>query len=380
MSRKMKLTVAVMVAAVSVLAAVITSCIPRVDTTSSQEPGLGVVEEAWDIILTEYVDRDNLDIDKLREGAIKGMMEALDDPYSSYMNTETYKLSISSIQGSFEGIGAYVGVREGNITVIAPITGSPAERAGIKAGDIILAVEGDSTADMTLNEVVLRIRGPEGTTVTILVLHSGETETEEYTITRAEIELSSVYLEMKDDIAYIHISNFSERTNDELTPVIDAMEKNKAAGIILDLRSNPGGLLSSVVDVTSRFLEEGYVLHSRDNKGNQESYSVKHSGKTTSLPLVILTDNYTASASEVLSGALQDYDRAVVAGTVTYGKGSVNTLHNLEDGSGIYITTHRWLTPKGRLIEGKGITPDYEILEGDLVDWGLEYLHTEIKE
>ena len=353
-------------------------CIIGNDNISSDDLGMGVVEQVWGIIWDEYVDRDKLDASTLSQGAIEGLVEALDDPYSSYLNPESFELSMGGISGKFEGIGAYVGMRDDKITIIAPITGSPAEQAGIRAGDIVLEVEGEPVDDMTLNEVVLLIRGPKGTTVEIMVQHMDENLPVKLSIVRDEIKLSSVYYELMDDIAYIHISNFSERTNEELTPVIDEIEADSAKGIVLDLRSNPGGLLDSVVDVTSRFVENGYVLFSEDNKGNRNSYAVKNSGKKTDLPIAILTDNFTASASEVLSGALQDFDRAVVIGTVTYGKGSVNTLHTLKDGSGVYITTHRWLTPNGRMIEGKGITPDFEYFDEDIIQWAIDYLHDNI--
>ena len=350
-------------------------CIVGNDNISSEDLGLGVLEQVWEIIWDDYVDRDKLDAATLSQGAIEGLVDALDDPYSSYLNPETFELSMSGIEGKFEGIGAYVGMRDDKITIIAPITGSPAEEAGIKAGDVILEVEGKPVEDMTLNEVVLLIRGPKGTAVEILVRHMDETETVRLTIIRDEIKLSSVYYELMDDIAYIHISNFSERTNEELTPVLKEIKSDSAKSIILDLRSNPGGLLGSVVDVTSRFIKDGYVLYSEDNKGNRKPYAVINSGEKIDLPMAILTDNFTASASEVLSGALQDYNRAVIIGTVTYGKGSVNTLHTLKDGSGVYITTHRWLTPKGRLIEGKGITPDYEYFDEDIIQYAIDYLH-----
>jgi carboxyl-terminal processing protease len=349
-------------------------CAIGTEKLSDEDLSLKVVEEVWDLIFNDYVDRDELDTAALGEGAIEGMLDALDDPYSSYMDPESFELSWSGIEGKFQGIGAYVSMKDDKITIIAPITGSPADKAGIRAGDIILGIDGDSTEDMTLNEAVLRIRGPEGTTVRILVLHLDETEPEELEIVRAEIEISSVYLEMMDDIAYIYISNFTERTDEELEPVLDSISREAATGIILDLRSNPGGLLTSVVDVTSRFIQKGMVLYAEDNRGNTESFKVKENVRKTELPMVVLTDNYTASASEVLSGALQDYNRAVIAGTVTYGKGSVNTLYTLQDGSGVYITTHRWLTPNGKLIEGKGITPDYELKEEDAIEWALDYL------
>jgi len=350
-------------------------CIIGNESISSEDLGLGVVEQVWEIIWDDYVDRDKLDAATLSQGAIEGLIEALDDPYSAYLNPESFELSMGGIEGKFEGIGAYVGMRDDQITIIAPITGSPAEEAGIRAGDIVLEVEGEPVDDMTLNEVVLLIRGPKGSTVEILIRHMDETEPISLSIVRDEIKLSSVYYELMDDIAYIHISNFSERTNEELTPVIEELSADSAKGIVLDLRSNPGGLLDSVVDVTSRFVKDGYVLYSEDNKGNRSSYAVTNSGEKTDLPMAILTDNFTASASEVLSGALQDYKRAVIIGTVTYGKGSVNTLHTLMDGSGVYITTHRWLTPNGRLIEGIGITPDYEYFDEDIIQWAIDYLH-----
>lgn len=375
MFKTIKIAVVSILIIISLVIAFGAGCIIGNDSITSEDLGLGVVEQVWEIIWDDYVDRDKLDASTLSQGAIKGLVEALDDPYSAYLTPESFELSMGGIEGKFEGIGAYVGMRDDKITIIAPITGSPAEEAGIKAGDIVLEVEGKPVDDMTLNEVVLLIRGPKGTTVEILVQHMDETEPVTLSIVRDEIKLSSVYYELMDDIAYIHISNFSERTNEELTPVIEEIEEDSAKGIVLDLRSNPGGLLDSVVDVTSRFVDDGYVLFSEDNKGNRKSYAVTDSGEKIDLPIAILTDNFTASASEVLSGALQDYERAVVIGTVTYGKGSVNTLHTLKDGSGVYITTHRWLTPDGRLIEGKGIIPDYEYFDEDIIQWAIDYLH-----
>jgi len=375
MKKIRKIPAVCLLAVISFILVFSAGCVIGNERTATEDTGIEVVEEVWQLIFEEYVDRDNLDTAELSEGAIRGILEALDDPYSSYLDPQTHELGWSGIEGKFQGIGAYVTMRDDKITVIAPITGSPAEEAGIRAGDVLLGIDGDSTADMTLNEAVLRIRGPVGTTVRILILHQDETEPVEMEIERAEIELSSVFFEMMGDSVYIRINNFTERTNEELTPVIEAIEREAATGIILDLRSNPGGLLTSVVDVTSRFLEEGIVLQVKDNQGETETFPVEDSGqKNTDLPMLILTDNYTASASEVLSGALQDYDRAVIAGTVTYGKGSVNTLYTLRDGSGIYITTHRWLTPNGHLIEGKGIYPDYELIEEDAIEWALDYL------
>jgi carboxyl-terminal processing protease len=229
---------------------------------------------------------------------------------------------------------------------------------------------------MSLAEAVLEIRGPEGTAVRLLVLHQGDTEPEEIEIIRAKIELPSVRFEMKEDIAYINITHFSKRTSEELSPVLESVIQQMATGIILDLRSNPGGSLEAVVDVASHFLEEGIVVSIVDNEEKQTGLEVEPNGATIGLPMVVLVDNYSASGSEVLAGALQDYGRATIAGAKTYGKGSVNILRQLKDGSGLYVTTARWLTPNGRLIEGEGLYPDYELeLVGeDAIQWAIEYL------
>jgi carboxyl-terminal processing protease len=342
---------------------------------TSPEQGLDVVEQAWDIIFQDYVDRDRLDADTLVQGAIRGMVEALDDPYTAYLDAETYQLSLGDFEGKFEGIGAHVAVEDGQILIIAPIADSPAERAGIRAGDIILEVDGRSTSGMSLAEAVLHVRGPKGTTVTLLVLHEGETEPEVIEIVRAEIELPSVRFEMRQEMAYINITYFSGRTAEELSPVLEDVNQ-QASGIILDLRSNPGGLLETVIDVAGFFLKEGVVIDVVDNEGNHIPSSVEPGEIATDLPLVVLVDGYSASGSEVLAGALQDHGRATIAGTKTFGKGSVNILRQLEDGSGLYITAARWLTPNGRLIEGKGLYPDYEFeLEGeDAVQWAIDFL------
>jgi carboxyl-terminal processing protease len=302
------------------------------------------------------------------------MVEALDDPYSSYLDTAAYELSRRNFEGKFECIGAYVAAKDGQIVIVAPIADSPAEKAGIRAGDVILEIDGRSTEGISLVEAVLNIQGPKGTPVTLLVLHQEETEPEEVTIIRAEIELPSVHSEMKDDIAYIRITYFSERTAQELAPILENITQ-EAAGIILDLRSNGGGLLDTVIDVAGFFLREGVVLEVVDNQGEHTTYLVKHSQIITDLPIVVLVDGYSASGSEVLSGALQDYARATIAGATTFGKGSVNILRQLKDGSGLYITTARWLTPNGRLIEGKGLDPDYALGEDeDAIQWAIDFL------
>jgi len=342
----------------------------------SQGQGLDSVEQAWNIILHDYVDKDRLDTSTLSQAAIRGMVEALDDPYTAYLDAETYQLALTSHEGKIEGIGAQVAVKDEQIMIIAPIADSPAAKAGIRAGDVILEINGRSTSEMSLAEAVLTIRGAKGSSVRLLILHQGETKPEEIEIVRAEIELPSVRFKMMGDIAYINITYFSERTKQELFPVLQSITQEAAIGIILDLRSNPGGLLEAVVDVASYFLKEGVVVNVVDNQGKSTALRVKPNGVATDLPMIVLVDSYSASGSEVLVGALQDYARAKIAGTTTYGKGSVNILHQLKDGSGLYITTARWLTPNGRLIEGEGLYPDHELeLDGeDAIGWAIHRL------
>ena len=351
-------------------------CAVGIKAPPSSTQSLDIVEEAWGILFRDYVDRDKLDETKLSQGAVRGMVEAVDDPYTAFLDPATYQLSLTRLEGKYEGIGATVSIKDDQLMIIAPIAGSPAEKAGIRPGDKILEIDGASTEGMSLVEAVVTIRGPRGTSVRLLVLHQDETEPEEIEVVRAEIELPSVRYEMREDIAYINLSYFSELTDGQLSSVLESITHEAATGIILDLRSNPGGLLPAVVDVASYFLTDGVVIDVVDNEGGHITMAVRRKGVTTDLPLVILVDSYSSSGSEVLAGALQDYGRAIIAGTITYGKGSVNVLRQLKDGSGLYVTTARWLTPQGRLIEGEGISPDYEFeLEGeDAIQWAIAYL------
>jgi carboxyl-terminal processing protease len=337
---------------------------------------LDIIGQVWSIILTSFVEKDTLNTDNISRAAIDGMISSLDDPYTSYVNREAYQLGISSLEGEFDGIGAYVSVDDGDLIIIAPIADSPADKAGIRAGDIILEIDDEPVGDMSLAEAIIKIRGPKGTAVTLLVLHDGETEPVEIRIVRTTVEIPSIQFQMEDSIAWIGITQFSERTDDELVKVLKDLDEDTTKGIILDLRGNPGGILSTVVEVASHFLENGVVATMRDNNGELTEYPVEDGGLKTDLPAVVLVDSSSASGSEVLAGALQDHDRAVIAGTTTFGKGSVNVLLELSDGSGLYLTFARWLTPDGRLIEGYGIEPDIELdLTGeDAVKWAVEYL------
>ena len=320
------------------------------------------LEDVWQHLQTYYVEKEALDPEALSQGAIEGLLEALDDPYTSYLDPETYELEWSAFEGSFEGVGAVVTIRDDELTVVSPIDGAPAEQQGVRAGDKLLEIDGEPTQGMTLNEAVLKIRGPEGTAVTLLILHEGATEAVEVTIVRQEIELDSVYLEtLPDDIARVDITHFSERTHYELVEVLEEVVASDAEGIVLDLRDNPGGYLSVVVDVADEFLGEVVILYEQEADGTLKESMGTAGGLAEELPVVVLVNDWSASGSEVLAGALQDHGRADIVGTVTYGKGSVNLLLELDDGSALYVTTERWLTPDGHLIEGQGLTPDHEI-------------------
>jgi carboxyl-terminal processing protease len=344
---------------------------------SSMPPGLDVVKEAWNFILSDYVDPAQINSANMTGAAIQGILASLHDRYTAYISPAEYAIVQSNFQGEFEGIGAIVSTVDSKMVIVAPIAGAPAEKAGIKKNDVVLQINGESVDGMSLDVAIGKIRGPSGTSVKLLILHEGETEPVEITVTRAKVEVPSVTFEMRGDIALITISQFTSRTEDEFAQVMPKLATEKAQGIVLDLRGNPGGLLSIVVDVASHFITKGAIVSVRSRQGVIETQNAVAENITTALPMVVLVDEFSASGSEVLAGALQDHQRAIISGNVTYGKGSVDILQPLSDGSGIYITISRWLTPNGRLIEGNGIIPDRKLsITGDAeIQFGIDYLH-----
>jgi carboxyl-terminal processing protease len=325
-------------------------------------PEFDRVAEVWALLQREHINREQLNAQELSEGAIRGMLESLDDPYASFLDPEQFQVESQDFQGFFEGIGAQVGMRDGKLTIIAPIPDTPAERAGIRPGDVILEINKESTANITLLEAVSKIRGEKGTNVELLVLHLNEEQPETIVVERGVIPLNSVRFSiLEGGIGHLRIFNFTDTTNQEVEEVLEEFKRSNGEGLVLDLRNNPGGLLRSVVDVASQFLDEGLVLYEIDAQGNRTDWRVKPGGEGRDIPLVVLINEFSASASEVLSGALIDHDRATVIGTTSFGKGSVNTLRQLSDGSGVYFSIARWYTPDGTLIEGEGITPDVVI-------------------
>jgi carboxyl-terminal processing protease len=331
--------------------------------TSPTEREFDLIEEAWQIILDDFVDSDELDLNKLSQGAIEGLIEALDDPYSDYFDADHYALTQDELKGSFGGIGVKIKIdEEGQLTVVAPLVGSPAQREGIMPGDKILEIDGETTEGLSLTEATFKVRGELGTQVTLRILHQGEDVPQDIVITREKIELASVLPSiLLDNIAHIEVSHFSSRTGAEIISALEDITADGVSGIILDLRDNYGGVLEAAVDLASQFLEEGVILYVIDGKGNRETWEVREGGLATDLPLAVLVNGISASASEIVAGALQDHGRGVVIGTKTLGKGSVNHFHKLSDGSAIYITTARWYTPNERQIEGQGILPDVTV-------------------
>jgi len=300
---------------------------------------------------------------KLIYSAIKGMVQGL-DPHSSFMTKDEHQDLLMETKGSFSGVGIEITVREGVIIVVSPIEGTPAYEAGIESGDRIVKIDDKPTADMTLVDAVKNIRGEKGTKVRLTIMREGRDKPLEFTIVRDVIPLRSVRnLKLTPTVGYIRISNFQGKTTEDLASALDAIEKDgRLEGLILDLRNNPGGLLSQAIEVSDLFLDSGLIVSTkgRDPSQNME-ISAHKSGKERKYPIVVLVNGGSASAAEIVAGALQDNKRALVLGTKTFGKGSVQTILPLSDGSGLRLTTARYYTPSGRSIQVSGITPDIEV-------------------
>jgi carboxyl-terminal processing protease len=332
--------------------------------------GFGILNEVLRILRTDFVDRDKLDTAKLSEGAVRGLIEAAGDPNQSYLTPEQYREARRNNQGvAFDGIGATVNMDENNrLLIVSPIAGSPAAQAGLRPGDWIMAANGEDTTKMTVNEAVQKIRGPRGTKVRLTIKREGENPFE-VEITRGPIPEITVYHRLlPEGFAYLQITQVTQRTGEELTNAIPEILKNNPKGIILDLRYNPGGSLNATIEVASQFLKDGVVLEDVNGNGERHTYRVKPGGQLTELPLVVLVNKGSASASEVISGAFQDAKRATVIGERTFGKGTVNTWKELTNGGAVYVSISHWYTPSGRQIERQGIMPDIVVPMSD-EDW-----------
>lgn len=329
-----------------------------VDAEVEGYENLKTFTEVLSLVKKNYVE--DVKTKDLIYGAIKGMLSSL-DPHSGFMTPEAFKEMQVDTKGEFGGIGIQIGIKDGLLTVIAPIEDTPAYRAGISAGDRIIKINDESTKDMSLHDAVSKMRGPKGTTVRITILREGWKEPKEFTITRDIIKVKSVKYKVIDEgIGYIKLTQFQEQTASDLSAALSKLSEEKIDSLILDMRNNPGGLLSSAVDVASQFLPPGkLIVYTKDRTGEKVEY--QSSGNRPyydKLTMVVLINHGSASASEIVAGALKDWGRAVLVGVQTFGKGSVQSVIPLSDGSGIRLTTARYYTPKGISIQNTGITPD----------------------
>jgi len=313
--------------------------------------------EVWNTIKQRYANQP-ADETKMYYGAIAGIVESLQDPHSLYLPPSEAKEFAQDLAGEFEGIGAEIDVANGQLTVVAPLAGSPAEKAGLKSRDSILLIDNQETAGLSVVEAVKKIRGPKGTTVTMLV-RTGEAAPRQVTITRATINIPTVVWEMKaNNTAYIRISSFNEKTDTEFDKAVREIVAKKPRGLVLDLRSNPGGYLDRSITVASEWMKSGVVVRERfvDNEVNE--YSAKGRARLAGMPTIVLVDEGSASGAEIVAGALQDNGLAKLVGAKTYGKGSVQDFQEYADGSALKLTVAKWFTPKDRQIDKIGITPD----------------------
>ena len=333
---------------------------------------LSGIWQAWSIISESLESMDSdITADDLEEAAVHGLLRGLGNPYTKYLDSNRYELEHQDLYSQYEGIGAAVDIADGQLTLTQVFTDSPSDHAGLEIGDVILEANGISLSGLTAAQSVLHIRGPENTPVELLVKRPENPHQQVVTVIRAFVEQPSVdWSEVvigQDTIVYIKISEFLDNTGEKLESVLHETLAEGYKGIILDLRGNPGGLLNSTVEVASHFLEQGLVMYHIDTHGNKIEFPIVSGGLALQLPLVVLANEFSASGSEVLVGAIQDYDRATVIGRQTFGKGSVNELRKLSDGSGLYLTAALWYTPSGRPIEGVGLKPDVEVFNERLI-------------
>ncbi len=295
-------------------------------------------------------------------GAIRGVLTTLDDPYTTFVEPKPRQLEKDDLRGSFGGIGAWVSKREDGAIVLKPMEDKPAQRAGVLEGDIVIKVDDQEiTPDMSLEDVILLIRGPVGSVVTLTISRTGHPEPLVFEITREKVETPTVTWRLLDEgqgLGYVSISLFTERTDKELEAALKDLKAQGATRLILDLRNNSGGLLQTAIDVASQFLPDGIVLYEQRRDQQEESYPVRRGGKATDIPLVVLVNAGTASASEIVAGAIQDLGRGVLVGESTFGKGSVQLVYDLSDQSSLHVTVAHWFTPNRHQITGNGLTPD----------------------
>jgi carboxyl-terminal processing protease len=318
--------------------------------------------EAWNIVHNEYVDQPVDDV-ALMQGAIHGMIGALGDQHSSYMDPKTFEAANAGLSGEYEGIGAYVDTTTEYLTIISPIPGSPAERLGLQAGDRIIAIDGEDMTGIDAELVRHRVLGPAGTTVVLTIAREGEPKSLDFTITREKIVVDSASGEMLDNgIGYIQITTFGDRTTQELRAALASVMAQNPGGLVIDLRNNGGGYLQTSVEVASEFIPDGVILYEQYGDGQRITYDAIKGGQATEIPIIVLINEGSASASEIVAGAIQDSGRGKLVGTTSYGKGSVQNWVPLSNNQGaVRVTIAKWLTPGERTINEQGLTPDAEV-------------------
>ncbi len=323
---------------------------------------LDLLWEVWEIVQEDF-DGQLPPEDELTYAVIRGLLESLDDEYTRFTPPEAAELVRERMEGTFEGIGAFVRENDEGLTeIVRPMDGQPADQAGLQSGDVVIGVDGESVTDRTLDEVIALIRGPEGTDVTLTIRREG-VEPFDVTITRAFIEIPIVESEMLEEgVAYVHLTSFSANAEEQLAGALEELLAQNPEGLILDLRDNPGGFLDQSIAVADLFLPEGVVLYERSRTQDiDEVYRSETGGIAEEIPLVVLINQGSASASEIVAGAIRDQDRGVLIGETTFGKGSVQLTHTLSDGSELRVTIARWYLPSEQSIDGNGIAPDIEV-------------------
>ena len=335
---------------------------PQPEVGEDVETKLGVFWEAWDLLQNNYHEGP-LDPRDLVEGATRGMVRASGDDYTNWVDAESAKMSRERLEGEFEGIGATVDLNDDDVVrIVRPLPETPAEKAGLQPNDLVIAVDGVPTKDKSLEEVVREVRGPAGTTVVLTIQREDETETRDIAIVRQTIVVASVISKSSDEFGYVRLTNFGTKTTGELRDSIRNFTSEGADGLILDLRNNPGGLLTTAIDVASEFLDEGTLIATQRSRTEGDvTFNASGRGTAIDLPLVVLINNGSASASEIVAGAVKDHGRGKLLGKTTFGKGSVQIPFDLSDRSVVRVTIAIWETPGGTHLTGQGIEPDFEI-------------------
>lgn len=333
----------------------------KLASSSASQLDFDLYWEVWDNLKRNYVDKNKVKDEDLFYGSLKGLAEATNDPYTTFMDPQAAKEFNDDMAGTFEGIGAEVGMRSDIVTVIAPLDGMPAMKAGLRAGDKIYAIDTKSTIGLTVDEAVKKIRGPKGTKVVLTIIR-GKDKPKDITITRDIIFVKSVKTEMRPDgIFVIKVSNFNDDTADLFNQAVNTILLKNPKGIILDLRNNPGGYLETAVDMAGEWIEAGPIVAEQLNNNRRNEYAANGRARLKNFPTIVLVNGGSASASEILAGALRDYKKATLVGELTFGKGSVQAISDLSDGSALKVTVAKWLTPAGDFINEKGIAPNIEV-------------------